>query len=88
MCFDLLLFYIMFEGILIPMFLIIGIWGSRSEKVKAAYYFFFYTLVGSMFFLIGILLLQAQTGSTNVLLFSIWKCRFTKNPLTDVFYCI
>lgn len=66
MAFDLLAFYIMFEGILIPMFLIIGIWGSRSEKVKAAYYFFFYTLVGSAFFLIGILILQAQTGSTSV----------------------
>ena len=66
MAFDLLAFYIMFEGILIPMFLIIGIWGSRSEKVKAAYYFFFYTLVGSVFFLIGILLLQVQTGSTSV----------------------
>jgi NADH:ubiquinone oxidoreductase subunit 4 (subunit M) len=38
--FDLLGFYVMFEGILIPMFLIIGIWGSRSLKVKAAYYFF------------------------------------------------
>jgi len=66
MAYDLLAFYIMFEGILIPMFLIIGIWGSRSEKVKAAYYFFFYTLVGSVFFLVGILLLQAQTGSTSV----------------------
>lgn len=66
MAFDLLSFYIMFEGILIPMFLIIGIWGSRSEKVKASYYFFFYTLIGSVFFLIGILLLQAQTGSTSI----------------------
>jgi len=58
LCYDLLAFYILFESILIPMFLIIGIWGSRSEKVKAAYYFFFYTLVGSVFFLVGILLLQ------------------------------
>ena len=37
---DLLLFYILFESSLIPLFLLIGIWGSREEKVKAAFYFF------------------------------------------------
>ncbi len=44
--FDLLLFYIAFEAILIPMFLIIGVWGSRSAKIGAAYKFFMYTLLG------------------------------------------
>ena len=38
---DLLLFYIFFESVLIPMFLIIGIWGSRERKIRAAYFFFF-----------------------------------------------
>ena len=38
---NLLLFYISFEGILIPMFLIIGIWGSRERKIRAVYLFFF-----------------------------------------------
>ena len=38
---DLLLFYILFESSLIPLFLLIGIWGSREEKVRAAFYFFF-----------------------------------------------
>ena len=38
---DLLVFYILFESILIPMFLIIGIWGSRERKMLASYYFFF-----------------------------------------------
>ena len=38
-------FYILFEGILIPMVLIIGVWGSREEKVQAAYYFFFILLL-------------------------------------------
>lgn len=47
---DLLMFYISFESILIPMFILIGIWGSRSEKIKAGYYLFFYTLIGSTFF--------------------------------------
>ena len=38
---DLFIFYIFFESVLIPMFLLIGIWGSRERKIKAAYYFFF-----------------------------------------------
>ena len=40
---DLLLFYVFFESVLIPMFLIIGVWGSRDRKIRASY-FFFYTL--------------------------------------------
>lgn len=62
---DILGFYILFEGILIPMFLIIGVWGSREEKVKAAYYFFFYTLIGSLLMLISIFKLYTYTGTTN-----------------------
>ena len=52
---NLLIFFIAFESILIPMFLIIGIWGTRFERVKAAYLFFLYTLVGSIFFLLNFL---------------------------------
>jgi len=62
---DLLGFYILFEAILIPMFLIIGIWGSREEKVKAAFYFFFYTLIGSLLMLISIFKIYSIIGSTN-----------------------
>ena len=62
---DLLGFYILFETILIPMFLIIGIWGSREEKVKAAYYFFFYTLIGSLLMLLSIFKIYSLTGTTN-----------------------
>lgn len=64
---DILGFYILFEAILIPMFLIIGVWGSREEKVKAAFYFFFYTLVGSLLMLLCIFKLYSITGSTNYL---------------------
>ena len=64
---DLLLFYIFFEGILIPMFLLIGIWGSREEKVRASFYFFFYTLLGSVFMLLGIFQLYNQVGTTDYL---------------------
>lgn len=62
---DILGFYILFESILIPMFLIIGIWGSREEKVKAAFYFFFYTLIGSLLMLISIFKLYSIYGTTN-----------------------
>ncbi len=62
---DILMFYILFEATLIPMFLLIGIWGSREEKVKAAFYFFFYTLIGSLLMLISIFKLYSVIGSTN-----------------------
>lgn len=64
---DIIVFYILFEAILIPMFLIIGIWGSREEKVRAAFYFFFYTLIGSLLMLISIFKLYSLTGTTSYL---------------------
>jgi len=78
---DLLFFYIFFESILVPMFLIVGIWGSRERKVLAAYYFFIYTLLGSVLMLLSILYIYYQTGSTNyeILLtfnFSNWEQKF------------
>jgi NADH:ubiquinone oxidoreductase subunit 4 (subunit M) len=53
---DLLLFYIFFESVLIPMYLIIGFWGSRERKIRAAFYFFLYTLLGSVLMLLAIFL--------------------------------
>jgi len=52
---DILFFYIFFEAILIPMYLMIGLWGSRERKIRAIYLFFFFTLVGSLCFLLGLL---------------------------------
>lgn len=63
---DLLVFYLFFEAVLLPMFLIIGVFGSRSRKIKAAYQFFLYTLLGSVLMLLGILLLYLQTGTTDL----------------------
>lgn len=63
---DLFLFYIFFEAILIPMYLIIGIWGSRERKVRAAYMFFFYTLCGSILMLVGILYIYSVTGTLSI----------------------
>jgi len=62
---DLLLFYIFFESVLIPMFLIIGIWGSRERKIRAAYFFFLYTLLGSLLMLLSILYIYYQVGTTD-----------------------
>lgn len=62
---DLFLFYIFFESILIPMFCLIGIWGSRERKIHAAYQFFLYTVIGSIFMLLGLLLIYYEVGSTN-----------------------
>jgi len=52
--------------VLIPMFLIIGIYGSRQEKIAAAYQFFLYTLIGSLFMLISIIFILVIVGSTNM----------------------
>jgi NADH:ubiquinone oxidoreductase subunit 4 (subunit M) len=55
--FDLLVFYISFESVLIPMILIVGIFGGRPEKIKALYYLFFYTLCGSLLLLMSLLII-------------------------------
>jgi NADH-quinone oxidoreductase subunit M len=51
---DLVLFYLFFEGALIPMFLIIGIWGGK-RRIYAAFKFFLYTLAGSVLMLLAIM---------------------------------
>ncbi len=61
---DIVFFYIFFEGVLIPMFLIIGIWGG-VRRVYAAYKFFLYTLLGSVLMLLGLIYLYVQTGTTD-----------------------
>jgi len=62
---DLFYFYVFFESLLIPMFMLIGVWGARRRKIKAAYLFFLYTLFGSLVMLFGVLYLFIITGSTN-----------------------
>jgi len=62
---DLLLFYIFFEGGLIPMYLIIGIWGG-AERIKASYKFFLYTLAGSVLMLIAMLAMIFTSGTSSI----------------------
>lgn len=73
---DLFLFYIFFESILIPMFLIIGIWGSRERRIHAAYQFFLYTLFGSLIMLSGLIFIYFHIGSTDLLVLG--KSTFSK----------
>jgi len=62
---DLFLFYIFFEAGLIPMYLIIGIWGG-AERIYASYKFFLYTLLGSVVMLIAMLWMAQAAGSTDI----------------------
>jgi len=62
---DLVIFYLFFEGGLIPMFLIIGIWGG-DRRVYSAFKFFLYTLLGSVLMLIAIISIYWLTGTTDV----------------------
>jgi len=63
---DLLFFYVFFEAILIPMFLLIGLWGSRERKLRAVYLLFFYTLFGSVLMLLGIIYIYISVGTLNL----------------------
>jgi NADH-quinone oxidoreductase subunit M len=62
---DLVLFYVFFEGVLIPMFLIIGVWGGK-RRVYASFKFFLYTLLGSVLMLLAILAMYLQSGTTDI----------------------
>ena len=61
---DILLFYIFFESILAPLFILIGLFGS-NEKVRASFYLFLYTLLGSLFMLLSIITILSLIGTTD-----------------------
>jgi proton-translocating NADH-quinone oxidoreductase chain M len=84
---DLFLFYIFFEVLLIPMFFLICFWGSRLRKLKAGFFFFFYTLFGSILLLFAIIFIFLNVGGTSIFLlynvvfdiktqFFLWICFF------------
>jgi NADH-quinone oxidoreductase subunit M len=62
---DLVLFYVFFEGGLIPMFLIIGVWGGK-RRVYASYKFFLYTLAGSVLMMVAIMAMYLSAGTTDI----------------------
>ncbi len=62
---DLMLFYVFFEGVLIPMFIIIGVWGG-PRRVYASFKFFLYTLLGSVLLLLAMLAIYNSFGTTDI----------------------
>nr|YP_001936270.1 NADH dehydrogenase subunit 4 [Aphrocallistes vastus]ABR58843.1 NADH dehydrogenase subunit 4 [Aphrocallistes vastus] len=63
---NLLIFYILFESSIIPLIIIIGIWGSRKEKIRAIYYFLIYTIIGSLPLFLSILTIKNQLNTFNI----------------------
>jgi NADH-ubiquinone oxidoreductase chain 4 len=82
---DILLFYIFFESILAPLFILIGLYGS-NEKVRASFYFFLYTLLGSLFMLLSIITMLSLIGSTDFDVLS--KTNFLYSTQLFLFYGI
>jgi len=78
---DLMLFYIAFESILLPMYFLVGYWGSRERRMHAAYQFFLFTLGGSLFMLVVLIFFQLNFGSSN--LFFLLNIHF--NPYQETF---
>ena len=76
---DLVLFYLFFEGGLIPMFLIIGVWGGK-ERIYAAFKFFLYTLLGSLVMLIAMIAMYWDAGTTDIA--ALLQHRFDASPTT------
>ncbi|MEZ5907415.1 MAG: NADH-quinone oxidoreductase subunit M [Hyphomicrobiaceae bacterium] len=76
---DLVLFYLFFEAGLIPMFLIIGVWGG-ARRVYASFKFFLYTLLGSVLMLIAMMAMYWQAGTTDIVQLLAYK--FPATPLT------
>ncbi len=62
---DFMLFYIFFEGVLVPMFILIGVWGG-PRRIYAAFKFFLYTLAGSLLMLVALLYMYFQAGTTDI----------------------
>jgi len=76
---DLVLFYLFFEGGLIPMFLIIGIWGGK-ERIYASFKFFLYTFLGSVLMLVAIVAMIVDAGTTDIV--QLLQHNFSSNEFT------
>lgn len=74
---DLFLFFLFFECILLPMYLLIGVWGSNLRKIYASYQFFFFTFFGSIFMFLSILSIYLVYGTTDFTLIQIYAVKLT-----------
>ncbi len=84
---DAVLFYVFWEGMLIPMFLIIGVWGG-PRRVYATIKFFLYTFLGSVFMLVALIYLYTQSGSFAILDFHALKLGMTEQVLIFVAFLL
>jgi NADH-ubiquinone oxidoreductase chain 4 len=82
---DILLFYISFESTLPPLFILIGLYGS-SNKIRASFYLFLYTLLGSLFLLLSILTMYSIMGTTDY--YALFKTNFDYKAQLFLFYGI
>jgi NADH-ubiquinone oxidoreductase chain 4 len=85
MVLDILLFYVFFESILPPLFILIGLFGS-SNKVRASFYLFLYTLLGSLFLLLSIVTIYSVMGTTDF--DALYKTNFNYYTQLFLFYGI
>ena len=85
MVLDILLFYVFFESILPPLFILIGLFGS-SNKVRASFYLFLYTLLGSLFLLLSIVTIYSIMGTTDF--DALYKTNFNYYTQLFLFYGI
>ena len=68
---DLLLFYVFFEAVLIPLFIIVGVWGASAARVRASFLLFLYTLFGSLFMLLAFIFIYYHVGTTDMVMISL-----------------
>lgn len=96
---DLVLFYVCFEAVLVPLFLLVGVWGGSPTRARSALLLFLYTLTGSLFMLLAILQIRVQVGTSDfsavalagidpqaqqVLWLGFWLALMTKTPMVPV----
>jgi proton-translocating NADH-quinone oxidoreductase chain M len=78
-------FFMFFECVLVPMFFLIGLWGSRIRKIHATYYFYLYTLFGSFFMFFAMLLIYSYAGTGE---FDVLKTIKFEQPLSIVIFVL
>lgn len=78
---DLLLFYVFFEAVLVPLFVLVGVWGASADRVRAAFLLFLYTLFGSLFMLLAFIAITSMAGTSDLQVLSLAGVNFEKQKL-------
>ena len=78
---DLLLFYVFFESVLVPLFLIVGIWGASEMRIRASFLLFLYTLFGSLFMLLSFLVIIYNVGTSDLEMISFADISFDSQKI-------